>query len=428
MMSKHRYAVLLTAVIVIGGFLLAGCSGNKEASGEELVITIWRPENTDGIEKWWAERIALFNETYAGTYRAVQERFPKGGAQGYEDKINTAVISNSLPELILVDGPSVASYAENDIIVPIDEFVSAADKADLLESVMEQNSYGGKLYTLSLWDSSVALFYNKKMLADAGIEAPKTQAEAWTWDEFYGVVKQLRTNDRFGCTFHTNSGQILYYYSPMLVQNGTDLMSPDGSAAEGYLNSPKTVEFLNWLKRFYDEKLVNIEPTPTEFADGKSAMLLGGANNIDTLNSKYPDLDWDVTYYPVSNSRVAATPTGSWTVGMTTNTKNKAAAFVLLDFMTNTDANITGCPASGYLPPRKSSQQALPQYNNPPYRVFMDQLANSGAPRPRTPVFTVLNPTFGSVVSDVITGSNPKEKLDEAARRVDADYQMNYAR
>ncbi|WP_320128658.1 sugar ABC transporter substrate-binding protein [uncultured Sphaerochaeta sp.] len=421
--------IVLFVVLLVCPLLFSNGTGEVQPNkpAKTVQITIWRPQNTAPIETWWKQMLDTFNERYAGTYVASQVTFPKGGAQGYEDKINTAVVAGSLPDLILVDGPAVASYAEAGIIVPLDGYLSKESKEDLLDSTLKQGSYDGKLYTLPLWESSVGIFYDKDVLARANIDVPTTQSTAWTWNEFYEVVKKLKTDDRYGCTFHTNSGQITYYYSPMLVQNGTDLISADGSTTTGFLNSPKTVEFLTYLKRFYSEKLVNIEPTPTEFFDGKSAMLIGTCYQISTLRSKYPDKNWGVTYYPVSNAGKAGTPTGSWTIGMTTNAKDKEATFALLDYMTNTEANISGCPASGYLPPRHSSLAALSQFNEEPYRVFMEQLSQNGVPRPRTPVWTMLNPMFNSLVMDVITGSDPQEKLDEAASKIDADYAMNYA-
>ena len=428
MSKKARRGLALLAALSVMSFVAA--NGTKETgaqpAGEAKTITIWRPQNTATIEAWWTQRLDEFNKKYEGTYVAKQVTFPKGGAQGYEDKVNTAVIANSLPDLILVDGPAVAAYAEAGIIVPIDAYASSESKADLLDSTLAQGSYDNQLYTMPLWESSVAIFYDKAALKEAGIEAPTSADKAWTWNEFYDVVKALKTPERYGCTFHTNKGQITYYYSPMLVQNGSDLISADGSTTKGYLDSPKTVEFLNWMKRFYDESLVNIEPTPTEFFDGKSAMLLSTCYQISTLQANYPNLDYGVTYYPVSNDHKAATPTGSWTVVMTKNAKDPEGAYLLLDFMTNTEANMTGCPSSGYLPPRKSSMKALTQYQEDPYRVFIEQLASSGTPRPRTPVWTVLNPTFNTVLSDVISGADPAQKLKEAVEKIDADYQMNY--
>lgn len=423
-----RKKVLMLFVLILAGMTAVLGNGSQEENTSGVkTITVWRPQNTAEIEQWWADMLAGFNEKYAGVYEAEQVTFPKGGSQGYEDKINTAVIAGSLPDVILVDGPAVATYAEAGIIIPLDDMVSEESKADLLDSTLKQGSYNEKLYTLPLWESSVGIYYNKDMLAEAGIEVPETLEDAWTWDEFYEVVKALTTPDHYGCTMHTNSGQIAYYYSPMLVQNGTDLISEDGSTTKGYLDSEETVEFLNWLKRFYDEKLVNIEPTPTEFFDGKSAMLFSTCYQIATLQSTYPDLNWGVTYYPVSNEHVAGTPTGSWTIGITNKASDPEAAYIFADYMTNTEANMSGCPASGYLPPRKSSSEALTQYQEEPYRKFMEQLEKTGVPRPRTPVWTVLNPTFGSVVTDVIMGADPYAKLAEAVEKIDSDYQMNYA-
>jgi len=428
-----KKSLILLLVLFTSLFIFANGSNENapaQSKGPEPVkeIVIWRPQNTAPIEAWWTEMLDNFNRKYEGKYTAKQQTFPKGGAQGYEDKINTAVIANNLPDLILVDGPAVASYAEADIIVPIDGLVSQESKDDLLDSTLAQGSYNGKLYTMPLWESSVGIYYNIEMLREAGIEAPKTADKAWTWDEFLEVAQKLSTPDRFGVTMHTNSGQITYYYSPMLVQNGTDLINPEGSQTAGYLDSPKTVEFLNWLKKLYDTKAANIEPSPTEFFDGKSAMLFSTCYQISNLQTKYPDFKYGVTYYPVSNDRKAGTPTGSWTVGMTKNAADKEAAMALLDWMTNTEANMTGCPASGYLPPRKSSMAALTQYNDEPYRIFMEQLANCGVPRPRTPVWTVLNPTFNTLVKDVLTGSDPASKLRDAVKKIDDDYKMNYAK
>ena len=365
-----KASMLLVLILACMVAVFASGSDEKADSGVKT-ITVWRPQNTAEIEKWWSDMLEAFNEKYQGVYQAEQVTFPKGGSQGYEDKINTAVIAGSLPDVILVDGPAVATYAEAGIIIPLDDMISEESKADLLDSTLKQGSYDGKLYTLPLWESSVGIYYNKDMLAEAGIEVPETLQDAWTWDEFYEVAKALTTPEHYGCTMHTNSGQIAYYYSPMLVQNGTDLISADGSTTKGYLDSEKTVEFLNWLKRLYDEKIVNIEPTPTEFFDGKSAMLFSTCYQIATLQSTYPDLNWGVTYYPVSNDGVAGTPTGSWTVGITNKASDPEAAFVFADYMTNTEANMSGCPASGYLPPRKSSSEALTAYQEEPYRKFM---------------------------------------------------------
>ncbi|WP_215698988.1 extracellular solute-binding protein [Clostridium sp. MCC353] len=404
-----------------------GAQNNEAAGGKAEKITIWRPQNTQEIEAWWTEMLDSFNKEYQGRYEAIQETFPKSGSDSYSEKINTAVIADNLPDLMLVDGPNVSSYAQNEILVPLDEFVTEEDKKDMLDSCLKQGTVDGKLYAVALWESSVGIYYNKEMLEEAGIEVPETQDQAWTWDELYETAKQLKKEKQFGITLNTNQSQITYYYSPLLEQLGSCLANPEGTKTDGYLNSKESVEVAEFIKRFYDDGIANIEPTSTEFADGGSALWLATSYQISMLQNQYPDLKWGVTYYPVSNDRKEATPTGSWTIGMTKSAGNREGAYALLNYMTNKEANLSGSPASGYLPARYSSTKELTQYREEPYRVFMEQLENNGAPRPRTAVWTTLNSTYNSAISDIILGSDPQKKLDEAAKAVDQEYEMNFA-
>ena len=60
--------------------------------------------------------------------------------------------------------------------------VTAESKEDIMPSILAQGIYDDKLYTLGLWDSSVAIYYNKDMLEEVGITVPTKIEDAWTWD------------------------------------------------------------------------------------------------------------------------------------------------------------------------------------------------------------------------------------------------------
>lgn len=409
----------------------AGTSTDDESSagdtGDGKTITVWRPSNNEAIEGFWSERIASFEEEYAGQYKIEQSTFPKSGDQGYANKVSAAVLSGTLPDLILVDGPNVSNYAANEMIIPLDSYISTESKEDLLDSIVEQGTYNDQLYAVGLWESSVALFYNKKMLAEAGIAVPETMEDAWTWSELLEVAKQLTTDERYGITLTNEIGeQITYTYSPMVVENGSDLMSPDGSTATGYYNGEATVKAVETIKSFYDAGVANVSPTATEFHDGKSAMLLGGAHQIGTLDASYPDLEYGITFYPAGEDGTLKCPTGSWALSITSNCATPADAWLFLDWMTNTEGNVAGCTASGNLPSRHSSVQLLDQFQEYPRNVFVQQLESSGAPRPRTPVYTLLSNQFVTAVTDAIAGIDIQTKLDEGAQIIDNDYAMNY--
>ncbi len=422
-LGKLVCAILsLTLVLTLAGIPVTGA-----AASEEKVLEVWRPSNNESIEGFWQARVDSFNEKYAGQYKVVQSTFPKSGDQGYANKVGAAVLSDTLPDLILVDGPNVSNYAINEMIIPLESYISADSKADLLDSIVTQGTFNNQLYAVGLWESSVGIYYNKKMLADAGIEVPASMDDAWTWSELLDNAKKLTTSDHYGITFHNEIGeQVTYFYSPMVVENGSDLVSPDGSAATGYLNGAASVKAIETIKKFYDEGVANVSPTATEFHDGKSAMLLGGSHQIGVLAS-YPDLDWGLTYYPASDDGVLKCPTGSWALAITSKASDPDGAWLFLDWMTNTEGNMAGCTASGYLPNRHSSAEALPSYNEYPRNVFVEMLSACGAPRPRTPEYALLSSQFTTAITDALTGVDIQTKLDEGAKIVDDDYAMNYS-
>ena len=60
------------------------------------------------------------------------------------------------------------------------------DKAKAATSAAQYdiNIYDDKMYALSIWNSTQMLFYNKDMLAAAGIELPSADpADRWTWEQ-----------------------------------------------------------------------------------------------------------------------------------------------------------------------------------------------------------------------------------------------------
>ena len=77
---------------------------------------------------------------------------------------------------------------EKDVLEPLDGYVTPEYDLDDFEAptVNAFKSADGKMYGFPKDTSTLALFYNKKMFADAGITAPPT-----TWDELLSVSEKL---------------------------------------------------------------------------------------------------------------------------------------------------------------------------------------------------------------------------------------------
>lgn len=219
-----------------------------------------------------------------------------------------------------------------------------------------------------------------------------------------------------------NKGEgLIYGLSPLFESAGAPLVSEDGTKAEGYINSEASIEVANTLQKFFTEKLANIDPTPTEFQDRKAAMWIAGNVNQVVQFEDFPELNWGATYLPKTGKSVVSN-CGSWTLGISKDCKDPEAAYVALEFMTNSDSTRLYGEVGGYPPARKSAYENNSQWDEYPYNLAKEQLFEAAIPRPKTPVYTVLTSKFAEAMLDIFTGSDPKESMDAVASYVDDEY------
>lgn len=428
-MIKKSLALIMGSLLAV--LVLTGCGGSKESSagGSEAVkVIIWSPTDEPAIEQWWTDKITQFNEENKGEIELSREAIVRSNSYAYEDKVNAALTSNDLPDILFVDGPNIANYAANNVILPIDNLFSEADLSDFVDSVKVQGTYGGKLYAIGATESSVALFYNKDMTDEAGIEFPSTIEDSLTWSEYKEIARKLTTDDVVGTNIIIDKGEgIPYALEPFWISNGTDFVSEDGTIANGYINSEKGIEAAEFLNSLIQEGYANIDPIQREFHSGKAATMLGGSWEIATLENEFPNLNWGVTYYPVADTNgIPVSPTGDWAACITKDANIDAAGKVI-QFLMNSENVTSYAKAIAKMPTRISSYEVLSEYNEYPRSIMKEQSLNTGHPRPRTPSYTVLSPGVSQALLDMFTGADGKIVLDRAAETFDRDYQKNYA-
>lgn len=430
MMRKRTLGAVLAVSVAAAS--LAGCSGGQSAekgADGAKVVTIWSPTDEPAIEEWWVEKINAFNEAHKGQIEVRREAVVRANSYAYEDKINAAVTSNDLPDILYVDGPNISNYAEAGLIVPIDAYFTEEDLNDFVDSIKVQGTYDGKLYALGATESSVALYYNKDMTDAAGITMPDKLEDALTWSEFEEIAAKLTTDDVVGTNIIMDKGEGLpYVLEQFWISNGTDLVSEDGSTANGYVNSDKGIEAATFLNGLIQKGYANVEPIQQEFHNGKCATMLGGSWEVATLETQFPDIHWGVTYFPVAdNGGIMTSPTGDWAACMTKNADTEAAGEVIA-YLMNQENITTYAQAIAKLPTRASSYDTLTEYDEYPRSLFKEQSLNTGHPRPRTPGYTVLSPGFSEAMMNIFTGADIKESLDQLAEDADSNYQKNYAK
>lgn len=431
---RKLLAVTLTSALLVS--VLTGCQARepkpKDIAGYdegEQYLSIWVHSIEDTDEgRCYRESVDAFNEAYDGLYFADIEFIPRNDSGGgYSDKINASVMSGDLPDVLTVDGPNIAAYAENGIIQPLAE-LTEEERGEYLQSILDQGTYDGKLYALGAMESSVGLYYNKDILEAAGIQVPDAD-HPWTHAEFLGVLEKVKpiVEERNGyaldMTFPVGEATI-YYYAPFFWSNSGDLVDDSGLSVDGVFNSPENVETIGYFKTLLENGYMSKVPIDNLFESGRAAFKFDGAWEVNTIYTSFPDVNLGVAPYIVGDdwNGERYTPTGSWAYAASTKTDNIEGATELVKWMSGVESGILLWEKAKNFPSTYKAFEAIDTFQTDEnYNALYNQLSNYGHPRPKTPVYPQVSTSFQQVLENcVLSGATPQTELDKAVERINA--------
>ncbi|MDM5282275.1 ABC transporter substrate-binding protein [Peribacillus frigoritolerans] len=400
---------LLVSISLLLMFAAVGCSKSESVNSDgKKTITMWvhiSDENEEG--KVYKKRVEAFNKNYApDNIKAKIEFIPRSGnGGGYEDKVNAALTTSTLPDVITLDGPNTAAYAKSGVIAPLDEYVK--DQEDLLPSIKQQGTYRDKLYAIGVSESSVGIYYNKRMLQEAGVDLNTlpTVDNPWTWDQFLALCKTLKDKydkPAIDMQLQSKDEMLTYALTPFVWSADGDIISKDGKKAEGVFNKKPTVEALTFIQTMLKEGYTTRTPVKQAFETEKYPMKFSGVWTVTDMKTNYQKVDYGVIPYPVSpKTKKLVSPSGSWQFAMTQTSENKEWAAKLVDWMTNKDSNVELSRTIAALPVRYSSEKVMAKEFSVQMNVFLKQLKETGHARPVTPAYPQVTRAFQQTIDDI---------------------------
>ena len=186
-MKKKSLAWLLL-LLLCPAVTLAGCATEPgQADGSLVSIKYWNlMTGADGpIMK---EMVAAFNEEYKGRIEVIDE---SANEDTYYDNLQLNIPIGRGPDVAIVHSWRVQSYANQGLIVPMDEMISAAgiDMGDYPEQIVDSLSFEGKTYAIPLDMHPIGIYYNKDLLEQYGLEVPTNR------DELIAAAKKADNRD-----------------------------------------------------------------------------------------------------------------------------------------------------------------------------------------------------------------------------------------
>lgn len=400
-----------------------------EEMAEPVTIEIWFHSGKGEEREALDASIAEFNRTHTDVQvEAVQ--LPEGS---YNDQVNAAALAGDLPCALDFDGPFLYNYAWSAYMMPIDDYVSDELREDFLPSIIEQGTYAGDLYSLGQFDSGLAIWGNREYLEKAGVRIPEGVDDPWTKEEFVDALEKLQALEEveYAIDFKMNYGQGEWYtygFAPILWSHGGDLIDrSDYQSADGVLNSPESIEAMEFFQSLFEEGYTTATPAgDDDFYINKIAALSWVGHWMWQPHNE--NLGDDLVLIPMPDfGEGPKTGMGSWNWGITTNCENPDAAWTFIEFIVSPEEILRMTNANGAVPARKSAIAQSELYGEGgPLNLFVQQLeAGIAVPRPVTPAYPVITNAFAEAVQNIVVGADVAEELNEAVQKIDRDIEDN---
>tara|TARA_B110000003_G_scaffold89467_1_gene91545 strand:- start:405 stop:1688 length:1284 start_codon:yes stop_codon:yes gene_type:complete len=347
-------------------------------------------------------------------------------------KALTAARGGKPPQLSVLLSTQMFTLIDEDVIVPFDDFVSAADQESWINgfypSFMENSQTGGKTYGIPFQRSTPVLYWNKEAFAEAGLDPDIAPAN---WDEMVEFGKKLTKKDASGNVSQwgvriPSAGFPYWLFQGLSTPAGAILANSDGNKTN--FNDPKVVEALEYLVALSAEHGVmqpgSIEwgPTPKAFFERETAMMWTTTGNLTNVRKNAP-FDFGVAMLPAKERRGAPTGGGNFYLFKDSSDDQKAAAVEFVKWITAPEQAAVWAIATGYVAPRPDAWEtdAMKAYaaDFPPALVARDQLEFAVAEL-STYENGKVTQTFNDALAAAIAGeSSAKDALDQAQATAD---------
>ena len=322
------------------------------------------------------------------------------------------------------DEPRVPAFARRGFLVDLSDLRATFEAAVSPEAIAAVSAEG-KIWSFPLWTSTQVLFYNKDLLARAGLSAPSIDPkQRITWEALLADAKKAQAA---GAKWAFTFDQVDRYYQlqPLFESNGggTGLTGPD--VLTPAIDKPGWIGTAEWYGKLFADGLaprgIPAEQMPPLFAAGQVAYIYAGPWQMALFN-KSPDLHYGMAAVPYFASGKPSTPTDSWSIGINPYGEHRAEAIKFASFMTLNPQGALLSTEKAPLPP--ANKAAFEAYlkrmaEMGPVTVGYDtlvryELANTAVHRPRSIGWVNFEQVINKAFSDIRNGADAGTTLKTA--------------
>ena len=363
-----------------------------------------------------------FNKT--NEYGITVEALDQGQYGDVEDKMNAAVLSGDLPDIVMAYTNALADWYAVDAIADISSYVddpkyglTADEKAAIYPSALEAGmSPDGAVIAYPMTQSANVLVYNNTWAEEMGFAAPPATSAEFMEQMCAGAAFNAERGGDFAGT-----GGLVYYPSNTNFLNwlyafgGSEL----NAAGDAYdFNTPEAVAaamFLNELRDAGCTFETESYPNP-EQGQRKAFVTMSSTAGLPYYTAAFADEGnddvWTFIGAPGPDGTLAVDAFQQMLGVVSTTPEKELASWVFIKWFTNAENQAKWISEySGYLPTQSSSAALLADYaaENPVWATGAE-LAAIGPAEPQTfPAWTSVRRAVGDAAAQLYQATTEEE-------------------
>ncbi len=313
-----------TVLVLSGVLAMSGCSGEpgNDPSAPTAPITVQIGADPEEAAVY-RSLVTAYREAGGGEVELVTV-----GRGDHLTRLSTAFASGAAPDVFLINYREYTPFVQRGAVQPIGPLLEQAGvkTADYYEEPLRAFTYNNALQCMPQNISSLVVYWNRAMFAQAGVAAPKP---GWTWADFAATAKALTTGGVKGAGIDPS----IIRMAPFIWGNGGTIVDNDENPTRTTLHEPPARAALQSVV-----DLIGTGSTPSkeqlaaqglaeQFMTGKLAMFPNSRVEVPALREQR-GLDFDVAALPVMGKPASILHSDAYCVANAAKNKEAAAKFV----------------------------------------------------------------------------------------------------
>ena len=392
----RRRALALSAVAVGLALVATGCSSGATDGGTATAPASSAPAKLTGTVTFWhffTDREAAAIQTAVDKFQAANPGVKVEVKKGQDDDKTIQAIAAGQPIDVVLSYSTdqIGKFCSTGAWQDLSAYVKrdGVNLDQIPPVVRDYTQFEGKRCSMPMLSDTYGLYYNKKMLADAGFSAPpKTMseltamAEKLTKVDGKGAIQVAGFVPTFG--FYENAPA---HFAPSF---GASWFTSDGKSNIG--SDPAWASMFTWQKQLVDfygyDKITRFTAglgqefsADNAFEKGKVAMMIDGEYRNAFIKAEAPTLEYGTAPFPTDDAKTDLYGAGYVTgnvIGIGRGSQNPEAAWALVKYL-STDTDSVVAVANGI----KNVPTTTPALTSPAlekdanYQTFLDVFANT---------------------------------------------------